>query len=107
MTVPTFSDGRLFLWLRQPRKAGIVVLDAADGKELRHHPLKAEGIDPTRAGLPVLDGKVFCSEGGDEPAVTAFDTRTGDEVWRTSLGADDGSCALCPVAAGERVFVAT
>ena len=28
-TVPTYADGRLFLYLRQPRKAAIVVLEAA------------------------------------------------------------------------------
>src|SRR5690349_18897658 len=55
LTVPTFADGRLFLWLRQPKKAAIIVLDAATGKELRQQPLRAEGVDPTRAGLPVLD----------------------------------------------------
>lgn len=107
MTVPTYAEGRIFLWLRQPKKAALVVLDAATGKELRQQPLKAEGIDPTRAGLPVLDGKVFCSEGGEEPAVTAFDTKSGKELWRTGLGKEDGTCAVCPVAAGGKVFVAT
>src|SRR6476646_4200436 len=28
LTVPTFADGRLFLWLRQRKKAAVVVLDA-------------------------------------------------------------------------------
>src|SRR2546421_537121 len=103
---PSSSPGRTG-WLRQPKKAAIVVLDAATGKELRQQPLKAEGIDPSRAGLPVLGSKVFCSEGGAEPRVTAFDTKTGEEVWRTGLGKDDGTCAICPVAAGNKVFVAT
>lgn len=106
-TVPTYADGRLFLWLRQPKKAAVVVLDAATGKQLRQHPLRAEGTDVRRAGLPVLDGKVFCSEGGEEPAVTAFDTKTGEQVWRTGLGTEDGPCATGVVAAGGRVFVAT
>lgn len=106
-TAPTFADGRLFLWQRQSKKAAIVVLDAATGEQVRQQPLKFEGIDPHRAGLPVLDGKVFCSEGGEEPAVTAFHTKTGEEVWRTGLGKDDGTCAVCPVAAGHKLFVAT
>src|SRR5256885_8057617 len=107
MTVPTLAVGRPSRWLRQPKKAAIVVLDAATGKELRQHPLRAEGTDPTRAGLPVLHGKVFCSEGGEEPSVTAFDTKTGEVAWRTGLGKDDGACPICPVAAGNKVFVAT
>src|SRR5262245_25727208 len=102
MTVPTFADGKLFLWLRQLKKSAAVVLDAASGKELRQWPLRAEGVDPTRAGLPVLGGKVFCSEGGAEPTVTAFDTKTGEMAWRTGLGKEDGSCAICPVAAGDK-----
>src|SRR5688572_14215449 len=44
MTAPTYADGRLFLLQRQAKKAAIVVLDAATGKELRHQPLNAEGM---------------------------------------------------------------
>ena len=80
LTVPTFAEGKLFLWLRQPKKSAIVVLDAATRRELRQQALKAEGADPTRAGLSVLDGKVFCSEGGEEPAVIAYDRKTGKEI---------------------------
>jgi outer membrane protein assembly factor BamB len=106
-TAPTYADGRLYLLQRQAKKAAVVALDAATGKEVWRQPLKAEGIDPHRAGLPVLDGKVFCSEGGEEPAVIAFDAKTGKEVWRTGLGKDDGTCAVIPVAAGGTVFVGT
>jgi outer membrane protein assembly factor BamB len=106
-TAPTYANGRLYLWLRQRKKAALVVLDAATGKQLWQHPLGVEGIDPHRAGLPILDGKVFCSEGGAEPAVTALDARSGQEVWRTTLGKEDGTCAVCPVAAGNKVFVGT
>ena len=107
MTVPTYADGKLFLWQRQPKKAALVVVDAATGKELHNKPLKHEGMDIHRAGLPVLDGKVFCSEGGDEPTVTAFDAKTGAVVWRTGLGKENGTSVVCPVAVGGRVFVAT
>lgn len=107
MTVPTYADGKLFLWQRQPKKAALVVLDAVTGKEVRKQPLKHEGMDIHRAGLPVVDGKVFCSEGGDEPAVTAFDTKTGALIWRTVLGKNDGAAVVCPVAVGGKVFVAT
>lgn len=107
MTAPTYADGRLILLQRSFKKAGIVVLDASTGKELRKQSLKGEGMDPHRAGLPVADGKVFASEGGDEPAVTAFDVKTGDQVWRTPLGKDDGNSVVCPIAAGGRIFVAT
>jgi outer membrane protein assembly factor BamB len=110
-TVPTFADGRLVVLMRdgvdQINKATILVLDAATGKELWQKPLKAKGIDPHKAGLPVVDGKVYCSEGGEEPAVTAFDAKSGDQLWRTGLGSEDGTCAICPVAAGGKVFVAT
>ena len=40
------------------------------------------------------------------PAVTAFDVKSGEVAWRTGLGRDDGTCAICPVAAGGKVFVA-
>ncbi|MBL8799005.1 MAG: PQQ-binding-like beta-propeller repeat protein [Planctomycetia bacterium] len=111
-TVPTYADGRLHLLIReggvsQPKSASILVLDAATGKDLWRQPLSAEGIDPHKAGLPVLDGKVYGSEGGAEPAVTAFDAATGKAVWRVGLGKEDGIAALTPVAAGGRVFVAT
>jgi outer membrane protein assembly factor BamB len=110
-TVPTFAAGRLYVLMRepvsQPKKATLLVLEAATGKELWQQPLKAEGIDPHRAGLPVADGKVYCSAGGVEPSVTAYDARTGKEVWRTGLGSEDGTCAVTPVVAGGKVFVAT
>lgn len=107
MTVPTYADGKLFLWQRQAKKAALVVLDGATGKELRSQPLKHEGMDIHRAGLPVLEGKVFCSEGGEEPTVTAFDTNTGAVIWRASLGKEDGTSVVCPVAVAGKVFVAT
>ncbi len=107
MTVPTYADGRLYLWQRQGKKAALVVLDAATGKEMLQQPLGAEGIGRHRAGLAVLDGKVFCSDGADEPAVRAFDAKTGRELWRIGLGKEDGTSTVCPVAAGGKVFVAT
>jgi outer membrane protein assembly factor BamB len=110
--VPTFADGRLHLLIRdggvsQPKAAEVLVLDAATGKDLWRQQIKAEGIDPHKAGLPVANGKLYCSEGGEEPAVTAFDAATGKQLWRAGLGKDDGSCALTPVVAGGKVFVAT
>jgi outer membrane protein assembly factor BamB len=106
-TVPTYADGRLLLLERQHRTAAVIALDAASGKLLWKQPLQQTGIDPRRAGLPVVDGRVFCSEGGDEPAVTALDAKTGELVWRTALNVEDGSCAISPVAAGGKVFTAT
>lgn len=111
-TVPTFADGRLHVLARgnsvdQPKAVAIVVLDAATGKEVWQQPLEAKGIDPHRAGLPVLDGRVFCSEGGDNTTVTAFDATTGKKIWHTNLGNEYGSCPVTPVAAGGRVFVGT
>lgn len=107
MTAPTYADGRLLLWQRHFKKSALVVLDAGTGKELRKQPLQSDGRDPHRAGLPVLDGRVFCGDGGDEPAVAAFDAKTGEQLWRTGLGKDDGTSMVCPIAAGGRVFVAT
>src|SRR5262249_48302646 len=111
-TVPTFADGRLFVLMRgpgvdKPTQVTILALDATTGKELWRQPPKAEGIDPHKAGRPVTEGRVYCSEGGTEPVVTAFDAATGKLVWRTGLGKDDGTCAVTPVAAGGKVFVAT
>src|SRR5262245_56097879 len=107
MNAPTYADGKLFLWQRYFKKTTLVVLDAKTGKEVRKQPLEGEGRDPHRAGLPVADGKVYCSEGGEEPAVTAFDIKDGAQVWRTGLGKEDGGAAVCPIAAGGRIFVAT
>lgn len=111
MTAPTYADGRLVLWQRHFKKAAIVVLDASTGKELRKQPLKSDGMPASRAGLPVADGRVFCSEGGsadgEEPTVTAFDVKTGEQIWRTELGKDDGTAVVCPIVAGGKVFVGT
>lgn len=107
MTVPTYAEGKLFLWQRQAKKAAIVVVDATNGKELRSQPLNHEGMDTHRTGLPVHAGKVYCSEGGDDASVSAFDITTGDLAWRTSLGKEDGTAVVCPVAVGGKVFVAT
>src|SRR5262245_30875743 len=104
MNVPTYSDGKLYLWMRQHKKAALVVLDADTGKELFQRPLKIEGVDRDRAGLPVVGGKVFVADGGEEPAVVAFDAKSGEEVWRTGLGKEDGACSICPTVAGGRVF---
>ena len=106
-TIPTFADGRLFVWVREAKKATLLALDAKTGETLWQQPLSAEGVDPHKAGPPVLDGKVYISEGGAEPAVTAFDATTGKQLWRTGLGKDDGTSALCPVAAAGKVSVAT
>lgn len=107
MTVPTYSNGRLFLWQRQSKKHAIVCLDAASGKLLWQQPTGAEQAFTQRVGLPVSDGKVFCSEGGDDPAVLAFDEKTGQRLWRASLGKEDGNSVVCPTIAGGMVFVGT
>lgn len=107
-TVPTFNDGRLFLWQRgQTKQYAVLALDAASGKVLWQKPVSAHNSDVERIGLPVDGGLVFCSEGGDEPAVLAFNTKTGEQVWRTSLGKEDGLCVNGPTAVGGKVFVAT
>jgi outer membrane protein assembly factor BamB len=106
--VPTYSNGRLILWQRQPKKHAIIVLDSADGKLLWQQPLKADHSFASRVGLPVADGKIFCSESGEDgPAVMAFDEKTGKETWRTPLGKEDGLCVVCPSVAGGTVFVST
>lgn len=107
MTAPTYADGRLYLWLRQHKRAAVVVLDANTGMQVAEFPLSIAGLDRHRAGLPVVGGRVVCSEGGDEPAVFALDAKSGAEVWRTPLGREDGTDVGCPVAAEGRVFVAT
>lgn len=106
MNVPSYHDGRLFLWQREQGKAfAVLTLDASTGKTLWQQTMVKEKSDTHRVGLPVAGGKVFCSEGGDEPAVVAFDEKTGREVWRSKLGADDGDCALGPTSAAGKVFV--
>jgi outer membrane protein assembly factor BamB len=105
--VPTYSAGRLLLWNRQQRSSAVIALDARTGRELWQKPLEVTGSDPDRAGLPVLDGKVYCSEGGDEPFVVALSEATGETVWRTGLGKEDGLSVVCPSVAGGKVFVGT
>lgn len=107
MTAPTYADGRLLLLERTHRTAGVVALDAANGKLLWQKPLDRTGIDGSRAGLPVAAGRVFAAEGGEKPAVIAFDAKTGEEIWRTPLGVEDGTSVICPIVAGGKVFAAT
>ncbi len=111
-TVPTFAAGRLHVLIRangvdQPKKASLLVLDAATGKDIWEQPLEAKGIDPHRAGLPVIGGLVFCSEGGDTATVSAFAAATGKKVWHTNLGNEFGACPVTPVAANGKVYVGT
>ena len=92
---------------RQHRTAAVIVLDAQTGTTLWQRPLELRGIDMRRAGLPVADGRVYCSEGGEEPAVRAFDAKTSKLLWRAGLGKQDGACAITPIVAGGKVFAAT
>jgi len=103
--VPAYNDGRLFLWQRQAKKHEIICLDASTGKVIWKQATGAEQSDPQRVGLPIANGMVLCCEGGDDPAVLAFDEKKGDRVWRSALGKDDGSAVHCPCVAGGKVFV--
>lgn len=104
--VPSYDNGKLILWNRR-EASGVIALDAEKGEIAWTKSLSPDGKDINRGSLPVSDGLVFCSEGGEEPAVSAFDTQTGDLVWRTKLGANVGEFAIGPTVAGGRVFVST
>lgn len=105
--VPTFHGGRLLLWELHRKTAAVLALDAATGRLLWQQPLQAEGSDPNKAGFPAHAGKVYCSDGGEQPTVKAFDIQTGTPAWKTPLGKEDGLCAVCPTVAGGKVFVGT
>lgn len=105
-TVPSYDNGRVILWQRR-NASGVMALDVETGEVEWTQTLGADGKDISRGGLPVSDGLVFCSEGGSDPAASAFDTATGERVWRTELGSDIGEFAVGPTVAGGRVFVST
>src|SRR4051794_610495 len=77
MTAPTYADGQLFLWLRQRKKAAVVVLDAATGKELRQHPLSVEALAYYRNRLWVRNVHYLVEL---DPA-TGKRLRLGDAAW--------------------------
>ena len=106
LTVPSYDNGRVLLWQRH-KSSAVTALDAETGSVLWKQPLSPLGKDVNRGGLPVADGMVYCGEGGPEPAISAFDTKTGRRVWRTALGSDGGEYTIGPTVAGGRVFVAT
>lgn len=107
-TVPSYANGRLFLWERGlAKKPRVLALEAANGKVLWDYPLRPDNLTNVRVGLPVVDGKVFCAEGGEEPTVTSLDEKTGKPVWRVGLGKDGGNEINQPSVAGGTVFVAT
>jgi outer membrane protein assembly factor BamB len=107
-TVPSYANGRLFLWERYlGKRPRVLALEASDGKVLWEYPLRPDHLSSARVGLPVADGKVFCAEGGNEPAVLALDERTGKLLWRAELGMTDGNAVTPPSVAGGLVYVAT
>ena len=105
-TVPSYDNGRVIFWQRLT-SSGVIALDAKTGKVEWTQKLSPKGKDISRGGLPVADGRVYCSEGGPEPAVSAFHTATGERAWRTKLGSEIGEFAVGPTVAGGRVFVST
>lgn len=105
-TVPSYDNGRLIFWQRL-KSSGVIALDAETGETQWTQTLSPDGKDISRGGLPVANGLVYCSEGGSEPAVTAFHTATGEPAWRTKLGSEIGEFAVGPTVAGGRVFVST
>lgn len=107
VSVPTYHDGRLIVWQRgKAKEFTILALDARDGSQQWRHTMRAEQSDRKRVGLPVSDGKVYCTEGGPDAAVFALDVETGREVWRSPLGTSAGTCVVTPSVAGGMVFTA-
>jgi outer membrane protein assembly factor BamB len=104
---PAYHDGRLYVWRFRWGRSAVVALNAADGQELWTKVLKAKGVHDGRDGLAVSDGRVYCPDGGDEPAVVALDAKTGNQLWRRPLGTEDGPCVVTPCAAGGLVFAGT
>ena len=105
-TAPSYDRDRVILWQRR-NTSGVMALDAGTGAIAWTQSLSPKGKDVNRGGLPVADGLVYCSEGGPDPAVCAFDTVTGELTWRTKLGNDVGEYAIGPTVAAGRVFVST
>jgi outer membrane protein assembly factor BamB len=103
----TYLDGRLYVWRLRWGRSAVVALDAGTSRELWTVPLKAKGMHDGRDGLAVSDGRIYCPDGGDEPAVVALDAGTGKELWRRPLGTNEGPCVVTPCAAGGLVFTGT
>ena len=105
--VPSYSAGRLLVWERT-RKPRVLALEAATAKVLWQHPLTDVAHVPVyaRGGCVVDQGRVYCSDGGEEPAALALDEKTGRLLWRVGLGKEGGSHALPPSAAGGMLFLA-
>ena len=107
-TVPSYANGRLFLWERgRKSKPGVMALDAATGRVLWRVALRPDHLLNVRAGLPVAGGRVFATEGGEEPRVTALDEKTGKPVWRAGLGKEHGNEIGPASVSGGFVFVAS
>lgn len=105
---PSYSNGRLFVWVRKGARSELLALDAATGKTIWRHAIPVKGADfagLAQWGVAILDGKVFCSRGGADPAVFALDEKTGKPVWQTPLGVDDGTFVVPPTAVNGKVFV--
>jgi outer membrane protein assembly factor BamB len=102
---PTYCAGRVYLWLRRSTKPWVVALDAKTGKEIWKVELNAKGVGTPRAGLPLVDGKIYCVTGGEVAAVLALNVKDGKEVWRTPLKEEKGLVVTAPCVAGGRVFL--
>lgn len=77
--MPQCSYRSATLWCAQP--GTVFALSAAAGKPLWHHSIAARPI----SGPPVLSGSLvqLCTNGGS--LLTAFDLRSGNEVWKRPL----------------------
>ena len=105
-TAFSYDNGLVIFWRRRGASE-VMALEAETGRVRWRQTLSPQGKDVSRGGLPVAGGIVYCGEGGAEPAITAFETKTGRRVWRTALGRDAGEYVIGPTVAGGRVFVAT
>jgi outer membrane protein assembly factor BamB len=97
-STPTFDDGKIYCYTSQMT---LHCLNAADGKQIWTHDIKAEyagrNIHWESAASPLVEGGlVYVVGGGQGQGLLAFDKKDGHVVWK---GQDDGMTQATPVAA--------
>jgi outer membrane protein assembly factor BamB len=99
---PTVADGRVFA---VGAEGDLVCLDAATGGLLWSKQFKHDYAAETPiwgfCGHPLVEGRVlYCLVGGPGSVAVAFDTETGQELWRSGSASEPGYCPPTMIEAG-------
>jgi outer membrane protein assembly factor BamB len=107
LSTPTIEQGRLFILTP---KGLLLALDAATGKQIWSHDLKAEyaGAEPVygfTASPLVIGPRVIVPAGGTTHNLTAFDTTTGKLLWSVNHSKATGYASPVLATIGGRPHV--